>query len=148
MKPFWVKPRKKSIIRDAKTGEEYTLSSPRYGRRQRKECLGGCRITGLPRHHDSGEEACLCNKLRILKKIGEVKDYQAQVTFPLRDRTGAHVGNHRVDFLVEDSQGGISVWEYKGSLFLTLREWQFAKALFTWTHPNVPYQVKTQKDLI
>src|SRR3990167_10192305 len=98
MKPVWARRRsKKSIIKDFKTGEEYVLSSPRYGHKRRKDCLGGCHLSGIPRWHDSGEEAQYCNKLRILQKVGEIKSYQAQVTFQLWFLDGTSAGAHRVD---------------------------------------------------
>jgi hypothetical protein len=147
--PFWArKTRKKTIIQDFKTGKEYTLSSPRYGLKNRQECHGGCHLSGIPRLHDSGEEAAYCNKLRILKKVKEIKDYQAQVTFGLRNAQGDHVGSVRVDFLVTLKGGKKEVHEYKGEFFGTLREFQFGRALFTWNYPETEYKTLGAKDLL
>lgn len=142
---------KKSIIRDAKTGQEYTLRAPRYGVKKdfgRRQCLGGCRPALGPRTHDSVEEMHYCNKLRILKKVGEVREYQAQVTYPITDREGNSCGNMRVDFLVTMKGGGEEIHEYKGRLFETLREFRLARALFSWCYPDLIYKTVTERDLI
>lgn len=144
----WTRKRKKSILKDPVTGQEYTLAEPRYGHKNRKECKGGCRLSGMPRFHDSVEEAFYCNKLMILKRIGEIKDYEPQVTMGLRDFYGDHVGSVRVDFVVTLPDGKQEVHEYKGSLFESLREFRLSRALFTWNHPEIEYKTVTKKDLI
>lgn len=143
--PLRRKHRKKAVLTDFKTKEEIVLANPRYGRKNRKECLGGCRLSGLPRWHDSGEEAFYCNKLRLLKKAGEIQEYESQVSFDLRDAAGKWIGRHRVDFVVTEKDGIKTVHEYKG---YESEDWKLRRALFSWNYPDLPYQVKKERDLI
>lgn len=140
--------RKKSILIDAKTGERHVLSSPRYGRRNRKECQGGCQPERGPRKHDSCEEATYCDKLMILVRVQEIRSYRPQVTYPLQDRHGKPCGSMRVDFVVTMPDGSEEIREYKGKLFGTLREFHLLRALFSWNYPDVIYKTVTEKDLI
>lgn len=144
--PPWAKKRrKKSIIMDHKTGEKYTLSEPRYGRKQKKECLGGCRLSGIPRFHDSSEEALYCNKLRILLKCGEIKGFEAQKKYDLYWLDGTPCGYHLVDFVVYTNDGKIEIHEYKGLLD---RESRLRAALFSHCYPEYTYLIKRKSDLI
>lgn len=141
----WFRSRKKSVIIDHVTGERHELGKKPRIRKNRKECLGGCRASGIPRLHDSGEEAQYCNKLRILRKVGEIADYETQKIFYLKDSKGNSCGYHKVDFVVRYKDGREVLQEYKG--FRT-REWELKVALLSWNYPEVVYEVKTYRDLI
>lgn len=122
------------------------LKKPRYGRKQRKECKGGCR-DGVTRFHDSVEEARYCNQLLILQKAGEFDWYESQKTFPLRDPDGNSAGAHRVDFVIWRGEER-EVHEYKGKLFGTLPEYRTKKALFKWCYPEIPYTTVSKRDVV
>jgi hypothetical protein len=98
--------------------------------------------------HDSGEEASYCVKLGILKKCGEIRDYTTQKTFRLHDAVGKECGSMRVDFVVTKPDGKIEIREYKGALFLSLREFKLARALFSWNYPDLNYVTVTERDLV
>ena len=117
----------------------------RYGRKNRQQCKGGC---GFPRWHDSGEEADYCNKLMLLKKCGEIRDYSTQVKYPLKDAHGKSCGWMMVDFEVIRADGAKEIHEYKGSLFGRLPEFRIKKALFTWNYVNVNYIVVNKKTIV
>lgn len=141
------KHQKKSIIRDSKTGEEYVLKSARYPKR-RRECLGGCQPGRGPRFHDSGEEAAYCEKLTILVRVHEIREYQTQKRFDLQDAHGNPCGWMVVDFVVTRPDGSWYCAEYKGKLFETLSDFRLKRALFSYCHPGIEYKTVTKKDLL
>lgn len=146
-KPLWAKKVKKTIYRDPVTGEEHILSSnPRIKTKYGKtECSGGCR-EGSPRFHHSREEALYCNKLSILKKCGEIKDYRAQVRFDLHGPDGKYIHKYMVvDFVVTNFDRSEEIHEYKG---YKTEEWKLKYELFRWCYPDMIYLLKTVKDLI
>lgn len=134
--------KKQRTIQIGPEGEETVLT----GRAVKSECLGGCRLSGFSRLHDSKEAALYCNKLKVLQKYGEFKFYAAEVAFQLRDRLGVWVGSHKVDFLLEGMKDGREkvVREYKG---LRFADFELRRGLFTWTYPEIDYEVVTWRDL-
>jgi hypothetical protein len=119
----------------------------RYGMKTRKECIGGCRLSGMGRLHDSIEEANYCDYLRMLMKSGEIETYSSQKTFYLSDPTGNKVGAHRVDFLVIRG-GKKEIHEYKGDFFSKLPEYKIKKALTKWCYPDIDYRTVTKHDIL
>ena len=94
--------------------------------------------------HDSCDEAEYCNKLELLCKAGHIKEYKQQVTYDLKVN-GHKICGHRVDFLVTNPDDSIEVHEFKG--FAT-QLWVLKKKLFEAVYPEIPYLVKTKKDLL
>lgn len=113
--------------------------NPRYGRKTRRDCSGGCKEDGTPRSHDSIEESHYCDSLRLLVKAGELRSYKGQVVYHLQDRMGKPCGFMRVDFEVVRADGRIEIHEYKGKLFGTLMEYKTKKALFSWCYPAIEH---------
>lgn len=115
--------------------------APRYGPKNRQNCLGGCRGMNpdVPRSHDSREEARYCDELRLLRRAGEIRHYTSQVIYHLHDRAGRAVGWMRVDFDLVLANGRQQIREYKGKLFGTLMEYRQKKALFSWCYPKIDY---------
>ena len=93
--------------------------------------------------HDSRGEAGYCNQLAILKKAGEIIDYEIQKTFDLVVN-GKTVARHRVDFLVQGKDKTV-VHEYKG--FKT-EVWRLKYNLFQACYPDIEYRIVTEGDLL
>ena len=87
--------------------------------------------------HDSRAEATYCNQLNILKRAGEIKDYEIQKTYRL-NVNGKHITNHRVDFGVVLPDDKIEIHEYKG---YETDVWRIKKKLFEACYPDIPYVV-------
>jgi hypothetical protein len=87
--------------------------------------------------HDSRGEAVYCDNLALLKRAGEIKDYEIQKRFPLLV-DGKKVCTHIADFLVTGKDGVACVHEYKGMVTQT---WRIKHKLFLACYPNVPYKV-------
>lgn len=91
--------------------------------------------------HDSRGEASYCNDLELLKKAGEIKGYENQVTFDLVVN-GKTICEHRVDFLVTTNSGKKEVNEFKG--FAT-DVWNLKRKLFEAVYPDIKYIVVREK---
>ena len=112
---------------------------PRYGRKTRRDCLGGCKEDGTPRSHDSIEESVYCDQLYAMRKAGEIRSYKGQVVYHLKDRMGNPVGCMRVDFEVIRADGTKQIQEYKGKYFGNLMEFKTKRALFSFVYPKIEY---------
>ena len=121
--------------------------APRYAAHQRMNCRGGCQ-NGKPRWHHSKEEARYCDCLLLLKKSGEIRSYESQVRYDLRDRNGLPCGWMVVDFKVKHANGKIKIHEYKGSFFGKLMEYRTKKALFSWCYPALEYVTVGKKEIV
>ena len=113
--------------------------TPRYGRKTRRDCLGGCKEDGTPRSHDSIEEGIYCDQLYAMRKAGEIRSYKGQVVYHLKDRMGKPCGFMRVDFEVIRADGTKQIQEYKGKYFGNLMEFKTKRALFSWVYPKIEY---------
>lgn len=121
---------------------------PRYGKKCRQECKGGCLGFDRRRWHDSIEEARYCDQLALFQKAGEIQSYRSQVVYPLKDRNGGPCGHMRVDFEVIRADGRKQIHEYKGKLFATLMEYKTKKALFTWNYPEIEHITVQKHDIV
>ena len=116
------------------------VKSDRFGRNRRWDscrCLSG-------HQHDSRGEAQYCNILLWAKKARQIKDYAIQVTFDLKVNDKL-ICRHRVDFLVYYKGNQREVREFKG---YGSEVWQIKKKLFEACYPEIPYLIKTERDLI
>lgn len=93
--------------------------------------------------HQSRGEAAYCNQLYLLKKAGEIINVEQQIQYSL-DVNGKHITNIRPDFRVTLNDGSETIHEYKG---METQIWQIKKKLFEALYPEIPYIVKTRKDL-
>lgn len=106
-------------------------------RHKRKNKYNASRYVCRQGHrHDSIGEARYCDKLMLLKKAGEIKDYKNQVTFDLKVN-GKKVTGHRVDFVVTNNDGSESVHEFKG---YATQVWIIKRKLFIALYPQIPYK--------
>lgn len=87
--------------------------------------------------HASKGEAGYCNMLSIIKKAGKIIDYDVQETFRLY-ALDKYICSHRVDFLIYENDGSVSVNEFKGT---ATRDWIIKKKLFEANYPNIKYEV-------
>lgn len=94
--------------------------------------------------HYSVGEAQYCNKLHFLQKAGEIRSYKNQKTYDFYVN-GVKICSHRVDFVITNNDDSIEVHEYKG--FAT-QLWYLKHRLFKALYPDIPYIVKTQRDLL
>ena len=90
--------------------------------------------------HDSRGEAEYCDTLNLLKKKGEIKDYETQVTFPL-EVNGHTICKHRVDFLITNKDGEQEVHEYKGGKITETAVWNIKRKLFEALIEDIAYVV-------
>lgn len=94
----------------------------------------------IARHwHDSIKEANYCTMLYMLKKNGDIKDYETQVTFDFKV-AGHKICSHRVDFLITDKAGAQEVHEVKANITMTPL-WNIKRKLFESLYENIPYIV-------
>lgn len=89
-------------------------------------------------NHDSRGEAAYCNELDLMVRVGQIMKYETQKTFSLHGKDGKKISSHRVDFLLHDFDGKLTVHEFKG--FAT-EVWKLKKALFEHEYPEIPYIV-------
>lgn len=95
--------------------------------------------------HDSIGESRYCNKLNLLAKAKEIYGYRTQERFELRVN-GKKICDHIVDFGIYDKKSNlIRVEEFKG---FPTAVWHLKHKLFRAIYPDIPYEVKTLKDLI
>jgi len=98
----------------------------------------------LGHKHNSVGEAQYCHKLLIMQRGGLFKSFQYEVNFRLVVN-GKFICSHRPDFLIDNHDGSQEVHEYKG---YETRDWLIKKNLFEALFPDIPYFVKTKKDLL
>ena len=94
--------------------------------------------------HQSREEAEYCNILLFMKKAKEIKDYSVQYGVDLTVN-GKTICRHIVDFRVENNDGSIEMYEYKG---FPTAIWDLKRKLFEALYPDIKYNIKTKKDLM
>lgn len=95
---------------------------------------------------DSKKEADYYLHLKLMKKAGQIKDFKRQVSFDLfawvdnnaMPNQREKIGTHRVDFLVENTDGSQEVREVKG--FATSL-WDYKRKVFEANYPEIPYMV-------
>ena len=85
--------------------------------------------------HDSIAEGRYCDQLELLKKAGDIKDSELQVTFDLKVN-GYKICGHRVDFLVTTNYGEKEVHEWKG---FSTQIWNLKRKLFEAIYPDIKY---------
>lgn len=89
--------------------------------------------------HQSIKEAQYCNQLYMLKKNGDIKDYEREIDFELRVH-GIKICIIRVDFVVWDKSGEKVVHEVKSYPTMT-PVWNLKRKLFEALYPTIPYIV-------
>lgn len=87
--------------------------------------------------HDSRDEGNYCNELALLKKAGEILDYNIQIKFDLVVN-GFLICKHIVDFVVITKENKKEVHEYKG---YATRGWRIKQKLFIALYPEIKYIV-------
>ena len=120
--------------------EKIQLAFPKRGKggkpltHRRKRCK-----CGAGHIHDSQFEARHCDRLRLFKKAGEIKDYKSQPHYIFRVK-GKRVCGHYPDFIVEHLDGACEIHECKAK-FTSTSTWRLKKALFEILYPDIPYTV-------
>lgn len=105
------------------------LKRNKYGSK-RTRCL-------LGHNHPSRIEREYCECLQMLKKNGDIKEFEYEKKYELRVN-GNLIGCHKPDFTVTRNDGKQEVHETKG--FETM-EWRLRRNLFEAIYPNIPYMV-------
>ena len=90
--------------------------------------------------HASMGEAAYCNLLALLKKGGQIKDYETQKSFDLKVN-GKTICRHIPDFLVTNNDGTQEVREYKGGRITETAVWNIKRKLFCACYEDIPYIV-------
>lgn len=86
------------------------------------------------RTYQSTLEANYAAHLDLLKKAGEIQDYETQKVFRL-DVNDIHIANYIADFLVVGKHGRLEVHEVKGKELSPFRmKWKLMKALYPEYH--------------
>ena len=89
--------------------------------------------------HASIKEADYCNQLYMMKKNGDIKDYEKEKDFDLCVN-GIRICKIRPDFMVWDKDGTLSVHEVKSYPTMT-PIWNLKRKLFEAVFPEIPYIV-------
>jgi len=89
--------------------------------------------------HDSIKEANYCDNLEILKKTGEIKDYEIQKTFELKVN-GHKICGIRPDFVVTTNSGAKEIHEVKSYITMT-PEWNIKRKLWEAIYTDMEYIV-------
>lgn len=88
--------------------------------------------------NDSKFEAGKAADLELLKKAGEIVDFQEQVKIPL-EVNGFHICNYYIDFVIQHSDGTVEYLETKGyATDVWKLKWKLFEALY-----DVPGNVLT-----
>ena len=98
----------------------------------------------LGHQHDSVDEAWYCAKLQLELKGKLFKSFEYEKSFDLCVN-GKKICGHKPDFLITNHDGSQEVREYKG--FAT-KDWGLRRKLFEACYPDIPYFVKSKKDLL
>jgi hypothetical protein len=92
---------------------------------------------------DSKFEAGKAQELELLKKAGEIADYQTQVKIPL-EVNGYIVCDYTIDFIIEHKDGMIEYLETKGfATDVWKLKWKLFEAIYS-DSPNVKLTVEYQ----
>lgn len=99
--------------------------------------------------NDSKFEAGKAQELELLKKAGEIVDFQEQVKIPL-EVNGFHICNYYIDFVIQHKDGDVEYLETKGfATDVWKLKWKLFEALYD--KPGnvltVEYQGKSWKPL-
>ena len=105
----------------------------------KKTCCGSKHM------HDSREEADYCDSLSMLKRAGDIKDFNIQYTFELIVND-VLICKHIVDFYVLDLQGKWSVHEVKMPLNRAPRDFKLKHKLFRALYPEISYYLIEKED--
>ena len=89
--------------------------------------------------HDSIKESQYCDQLELLRKSGEIKEYQTQVRFDLCVN-GQKVCGIIPDFVVTENDGAQKVHEVKSYITMT-DAWNIKRKLFESLFPLIEYIV-------
>jgi hypothetical protein len=89
---------------------------------------------------DSKKEAAYCEDLELMKRAGEILDYERQVRYDLYGKNGGQICYMRVDFVVEYSDTTKEVHEVKSNITMT-PEWNIKRKLFEDNYPETKYLV-------
>ena len=99
---------------------------------------------GQGHFHPSGAECSHCDKLEILRKAGEIKEFKTQHKLDLRIN-GKHITTHYVDFHVIFKDGHEEFHEVKGFSEQTAKQlqpqWIIKRRLTEVLFPDIPYVV-------
>lgn len=88
--------------------------------------------------NDSKFEAGKAQELELLKRAGEIKDFQEQVKIPLVVN-GYHICNYFIDFVIQHNDGEVEYLETKGWATDTWKlKWKLFESLY-----DVPGNVLT-----
>lgn len=83
-------------------------------------------VCNLGHHHPSKLEGGYCNQLQMLKKNGDIKEFEYSKKFELRVN-GQLICNHFPDFFVTKNDGTQEINETKGC---ETEIWRFKRRLF------------------
>lgn len=108
----------------------HLCNMPRVKNYRRCECKQG-------HWHHSTKESNYCNKLALLIKAKEIKEYKTQVKYEFRVN-GYKICAHYVDFLVTNNDGTQEVHEVKG---WETEIWRLKRNLFEALYPETKYVV-------
>jgi len=93
--------------------------------------------------NDSKFEASIARDLELLKKAGEIKDFQEQVKIPLVVNNYI-ICNYYIDFVIEHNDGTTEYREAKGLAMPVWKlKWKLFEALYA-DKPNVKLTVEYQ----
>ena len=93
----------------------------------------------------SKREAEYYGQLKLMKRAGNIQNFERQISFPLYAMHGGlspdesrKVCDHIVDFLVINIEGKKEVHEVKG---METDVWKLKKKIFEANYPNITYKV-------
>ena len=88
-------------------------------------------------YHPSKLEAGYCDQLAMLKKNGDIKDYENQHRIRL-EVNGQKICDHIVDFYVQQNDGE---WEFHECKGMELPVWNLKRKLTEALYPHIQYIV-------
>lgn len=118
---------------------DFTRLNAYIGKKKRK-FPNKTTICWLEHRHDSVFESDYCNELSLLKKAGQIKNFESQVDIELCVNE-QKICVHRVDFEVTFPDGHIEWHEAKG---FGTAVWQLKQKLTEALFPETPYVVIRQ----
>lgn len=107
-----------------------------YFKKRSKYSSKSCKCNSGHWHHSRGE-AQHCNRLALLVKAGQIKEYDTQKKFKM-EINGKHICCHYVDFWVTGASGRQWVEEFKGC---ATAEWKLKHKLFEALFPDIEYKI-------
>lgn len=108
----------------------------KYGNKRMKCNLG--------HSHGSKDECSYCFKLQLMLENKLIKGFVYEKPFDLYVN-GKFITRHKPDFYVETLDGTFYIDEFKG---YATAEWDLKRKLFEALFPDVPYNVRTKRDLL